>query len=276
MITQAGLTEYRGECFIREASCLYVPPHPLLLPYITHYTISFPAPAVMPDDYTILPSASATLTMAFDGNRIAGGLRGVNTTACTVGAFANKMRLLLLIEFRPGGLYPFIPVDQRELLDASFNLEALDAGLERVLENTIEGSDSVQGLIESLDGILLRRLSRSAPDGRVASVIRSIRLRHGEVSMRALSDEAFYSPRQLLRLFSQHVGASPKAFARVVRVNHALRLLQERPGNDSEVAAQAGYYDQPHFIREFQVVCGVTPSEYRRKMSVFYNEKFKL
>lgn len=117
MILQESIISYKGKFLNRGSSFLYISPHILLQPYISNYTITFPTPQTIPDEYTILPTASSTLTISVSTDRIVSGLRGVNTKACNVGAYANKLKLLLLIEFHPGALYPFIQINQCELVD---------------------------------------------------------------------------------------------------------------------------------------------------------------
>jgi AraC-like DNA-binding protein len=66
--------------------------------------------------------------------------------------------------------------------------------------------------------------------------------------------------RQIDRLFRAHVGVSPKTFARIVRFQSALTLLTRNPGGTlADVAARCGYYDQPHFVREFKRFAGTAP-----------------
>ncbi len=276
MITQEDLKLFRGAAFTHADDHLYAPPHVLLRPYISNYTVSFPTPQAMPDAYTILPSASCTLVVSVDGSNIVSRLRGVNTVACPVGAHANRMRLLVLIEFRPGGLHPFLPVDQQELLDTSVGLDILSAGLARQVRDALESAPGIQALLEALDGIFLGLLCSREQDRRVAAILRGILARHGEVAIGELAREVHYSEKQLRRVFLHHVGASPKLFSRVARVNYALRLLQRRPARLTDVAAQAGYFDQPHLIHDFQTICGLTPQQYQREMSVFYNDRFKM
>lgn len=53
---------------------------------------------------------------------------------------------------------------------------------------------------------------------------------------------------------------SPKAFARIVRFRHALRVAREEgAANWAGIAAATGYYDQAHLIEEFRAIAGVTP-----------------
>ena len=60
------------------------------------------------------------------------------------------------------------------------------------------------------------------------------------------------------------VGANPKDYLRIVRFQKALHCLQMQPhGSLAQLAYECGYYDQPHFIKEFKQFSGYTPTEYR-------------
>lgn len=276
MISLESIAGYKGAALSRGSNFLYIPPHSLLQPYIANYTISFPTPQSMPDEYTILPTASSTLTMIMSADAIFYGLRGVNTKACHVGSYANKMKLLLLVEFHPGGLYPFLRIDQLELVDTSFALDELDKKLVQTLEKEFMRSGSIETLVEALDRLFIARLTDSHAGRGVSALMRSIAERHGNIGTRELSSQFGYSEKQTCRLFLRHVGTSPKTFSRIVRVNYSLRLLKNQPQHFADVAAQAGFFDQPHFIHDFKTICGMTPQEYRRNMSVFYNDPFKM
>lgn len=68
------------------------------------------------------------------------------------------------------------------------------------------------------------------------------------------------SERHLRRLFRDHVGMSPKAFARLLRFHRALGAARAASqANWAGIAAAAGYYDQAHLIAEFRAISGVTP-----------------
>jgi AraC-like DNA-binding protein len=55
-------------------------------------------------------------------------------------------------------------------------------------------------------------------------------------------------PRTLQRLFQRYVGVSPKWVLRRYRLHEAAaRLAEGTSGTWAEVAAELGYFDQPHF-----------------------------
>lgn len=276
MISHECLAMYKGRVLVRGERFLYVSPHVLLRPFIANYTISFPTVETMPDEYTILPTASSTLVLSVTRHNILSSLRGTNTKVCPVGAHANKMELLLLIEFHPGGLFPFMKEDQSELLDSYVPMEDLDRTLKRELEEELLQSESAASLIDAVNRIFMKRLNRGLADTSASAIMNHIIRQQGNVGARELSSEFFYSEKHIRRLFLKQIGTSPKMFARIVRVNYALHLLRSKPGYFSVVALQAGFFDQSHFIRDFKLICGVTPQDYMRKMSVFYNDSFKM
>jgi len=61
-------------------------------------------------------------------------------------------------------------------------------------------------------------------------------------------------------MFRAYVGISPKTMARIFRFQTALAQLTSDPKCTlAEVAARCGYYDQPHFVREFKRFAGTAP-----------------
>ena len=274
MINLKNIENYQGKFLKRGFDFLYIPPHSVLQPYISCYTISFPID--MPDEYTILPTASSTIVVSVDSNHIYNILRGVNTKASNVGNHANKMKLLLLIEFKPGGLYPFLNVDQLELVDNSFALNDIDNTLTQTIENELIKSSTIETLIHALDELFVTLLIKRNNSKGILAMTNLIMNQNGEISVKDLSATCHYSERQIRRLFLQYIGTSPKMFARIVRMNHAVHLIQNTPANLMSVTMQAGYFDQPHFIHDFKSICGITTMDYIQNMSVFYNDEFKM
>jgi methylphosphotriester-DNA--protein-cysteine methyltransferase len=61
------------------------------------------------------------------------------------------------------------------------------------------------------------------------------------------------------------VGLTPRTFARIGRLNRVLADLDVFADvHWTRVAADAGWFDQSHFIRDFKRHTGATPSAYLR------------
>ena len=58
---------------------------------------------------------------------------------------------------------------------------------------------------------------------------------------------------------------TPKTYLRVTRFQRVLDRVHKAQSVDwMEEVERHGYYDQPHFIREFREFSGFTPTEYFR------------
>ena len=76
-------------------------------------------------------------------------------------------------------------------------------------------------------------------------------------------EQVGFSQRRFIQLFSDEVGLTPKLFCRVNRFQRVVRRLATMNEVDwAQVALDCGYYDQAHFIHDFQAFAGITPSAY--------------
>ena len=71
-----------------------------------------------------------------------------------------------------------------------------------------------------------------------------------------LTERLGWSRKRLVAAFHPEIGLPPKTVARRIRFEHAQRRLE---GEEPAIAVGAGYADQPHMIREFVELAGVTP-----------------
>jgi AraC-like DNA-binding protein len=86
------------------------------------------------------------------------------------------------------------------------------------------------------------------------------------IQMAEIRDLVGITTKRLIALFRAEIGLSPKAYARVRRLQAALRLLGSMSG--AQVAAEIGYFDQAHFVREFRSFTGMTPTQYTEQRLV--------
>lgn len=254
---------------------LFILPHRLLRPYIAHYTVTFPCSNPTVDTLTLIPDASGCMVFTCKENRLDGLFWGATTKATTVENDVDKIDLRLFIEFKPGGAHCLTGYPQSELADLILDTEDYDTVLSQAIKNRMEASADLRELICGLDSLFLSMLIQSNVTDPVAKIAFSMQNRNGNISVKELSDRTFYSERQLSRVFLRSLGINVKTYSRVLRVNYAVRLMKNHRKAFMEQLYDMGYFDQAHFIHDFKLVCGVTPTDYLKKMSVFYNEESK-
>lgn len=182
----------------------------------------------------------------------------------------ERPRLCVGVRFVPGFAQAAFGLPASELLDQRVEYDLVypnaDADLERISAARTDA--------ERVAGILALALRRFRSATRVPSSVRlaisRIEAAEGDVRVGALVERIGISRQHLARQFAAHVGMTAKQFARIKRAEAArARAVAERaahPGdvNWSAIAHQAGYYDQPHFIRDFKALTGVTPGKWIR------------
>lgn len=67
----------------------------------------------------------------------------------------------------------------------------------------------------------------------------------------------------IIRLFKEQFKIPPHAFQTMLRINYAKKELGKNR-QTAEIALDAGFYDQSHFIKVFKSYTGVTPDRYQK------------
>ena len=190
--------------------------------------------------------------------------RELETGACRALAFGAKTTALLVADQRPmhklalhlrPGAAGLFGVPAADLCDRAVPLESLWPALAAELLERFAAGDA--RLLARLEVALAARpveglaaLARRAAD-RIAA-------HAGREPIADVARAFGVSVRTLERAFREHVGPSPKRFARIARLNAAHSLLVTG-ASGAQVALAAGYADQPHMVREFRALAGVTP-----------------
>lgn len=82
----------------------------------------------------------------------------------------------------------------------------------------------------------------------------------GRIPIERLASDVGWCRRNLARQFREQIGLSPKAFARLLRLRRACRLL-ERGLAIGQVAELCGYYDRAHLVHDVKRLTGKSPRE---------------
>lgn len=122
--------------------------------------------------------------------------------------------------------------------DPAAMLEIVETALRRDLDLAVPAMDRCEAAVALLEADPTRAIGDVAADVAVSTA-------------------------QLSRDFARVVGTSPRVLARLLRVR---RLLEGLDAGDSvpwaDLAADLGWYDQSHLIRDFRRHTGVTPTQY--------------
>lgn len=259
------------EKLINEENFVYLLPCKQLRGLISNFTISFPDQSIISGDYTIMPHGCVTLVFFNNDAGLQSLLFGPMTRPSRVGEIAKLCSILYIIEFQPAGFYPFSNLNQRELTDKIVPFSLIHYSLDKAMRYIFSSSLSVDELLLETEKELIRRIQFPYPD-EIALAVNHIIKMQGILTSERISGDVFYSQRHLNRLFNLYLGVSMKSFSQLVRINKSIRLLNERKNTLSIISESLDFYDVSHFIKDFKIICGISPQEYRTNMSDFYSE----
>jgi len=174
----------------------------------------------------------------------------------------------LAITLRPAAAGVLLGVPAGELAGTVVPLDALWQHDRGALFSRLQEQTSDAARIDVLQSELASRLQHSTPAVHPAATyaLRLLIEAAGQMSVRDLASAVGLGERRLQQLFNTHIGLSPSAWRRLARLHGCLRALRRQAKPEwSEVALEAGYYDQSHLINEFRALCGCTPMEFRRE-----------
>lgn len=140
-------------------------------------------------------------------------------------------------------------VDCRDLFPR-YTVERIEEGLAQLA--------SVEERVRYIEQFLLSIFNPQQEDRLMQAACQAIHHARGNCQISALAQQLEISKRTLERRFFNHIGATPKKYARVVRLRHT---ILQRPTLTSwaEVAQEMGYFDQSHMIHDFMELYGYSP-----------------
>jgi AraC-like DNA-binding protein len=176
---------------------------------------------------------------------------------------------LVSARLHPLGALRLFGPDVPKIVNAVIDLECLLGAPARELRALLLAADSTEMRFESLERLLLQRLSLSAvPSPIVGQAARLIEARHGHLRITSVHLDLGVSRKQLWLRFARDLGMSAKAYAQLQRFVWTLARLRESTSVDwPRLAAEAGYSDQAHLARDFRRVASASPTEFLRVRS---------
>ncbi|MHA6622181.1 helix-turn-helix domain-containing protein [Pseudonocardia sp. DLS-67] len=238
-------------------------PHPLLAPHLARRHTGF-VEQTLPRHLVIPASATVSVVVKLrdSAHRPTAFVKGPHHAHLVPGgdcaASYVEMRL------SPLSGYTLLGVPLNELRGGVVDLCDVLGADGRLLAERLREARTWRRRFTILDELLLARLDRGPrPSPEVARAVQILAATGGSARIGRLASEVGWSHKHLITRFTQQVGLSPKAAARLVRFDRVLRSL-DRPDSPGweRIAAEAGYADQSHLVREFRTFTGGTPTAF--------------
>ncbi|MBL8299499.1 MAG: AraC family transcriptional regulator [Rhodanobacteraceae bacterium] len=249
-------------------------PHPVLRPHVLQLwhgvgRVSYERDRILPQarsyllinlgppQYLFLPGPPE-VRVVFDDIWFSGLHEGPIETSAPHG------NVLLGVAFSASGAAALLPWSQAELANRTGPLHELIGDAALRLRERLLNTASVAGRLALVEDWLLDTcISGRSIHPLVHWTLARIHQSGGCVRAEELAREAGCSRRYLGTLVSRSVGLPPKSLARIYRFQQALTRIRTT-GDWAQLAAECGYYDQSHLIRDFQQFSGLAPVAFAR------------
>jgi AraC-like DNA-binding protein len=174
---------------------------------------------------------------------------------------------MLVAALTPYGMYRIFGIPQVEFVNNRFLISDLVRKNEcDIMEKMLESKNDIQ-VINILETFLMDRIinTKNKISLSVKEAISIINSKAGFVKIGELCKQLNISERSLETNFKDAVGLSPKKYSRVVRINNiAIHLRNGGSTNLDQISDLYYYYDQAHFIHDFQQIMLDTPKNFMK------------
>ena len=243
-------------------------PSEILKPFIKRYIITESDEDVV---NRILPDTSIAVAFRFKGklNHVidqtitelpSSVISGLRKSARLVNY--TKGSSALIVSFKETGAKAFFKNPLHEIFEQSIALDNLVprqelADIEERLSEAVSNSQRI-GIMEEF---LIRILYSEENDELIAAAVQKIQGANGNIKIKDLANSFYLSHDAFEKRFRKTVGTTPKQFSSIIRMKAVIQSMQ-RNQTFTELAYDAGFFDQAHFNKEFKIFTGQPPSEF--------------
>jgi AraC-like DNA-binding protein len=219
----------------------------------------------------VLPGTSFAMAFRFSGQ--ISYIDETHKTALPVATFSGlrkSVRLInyapktsaLIVQFCETGIPAFFRQPLHELFEESVSLDTFFPQAEiSIIEERLAASASNSERIAVIEAFLCSKLLHHKPDGLVSEAITRIYSCRGMMRISELANGLFISQDAFEKRFRKVTGTTPKQFSAIVKLKS---IVGQNPAPASllDRALDNGYYDQPHFNKDFKLFTGLTPTDF--------------
>ena len=226
----------------------------------------------------IVPDTGITLVFRFKGNvNLINDNYKTALPVVSVSGIRKSARLInyeknsgnIIVRLRETATAAFLNMPAHELFENNIPLKEFFRQNEMTaIEEQLAAAQNNFERIVLTEKFLLSKLASNKRDCLVENAIQRIYLATGAVKIKDLASGLYISQDAFEKRFRKAVGASPKQFASIVRMQTTIKQKQASR-NFTDLAHHSSYFDQAHFIKDFKRFTGLTPTDFFRQPPVW-------
>jgi AraC-like DNA-binding protein len=172
------------------------------------------------------------------------------------------------VDFTPLGAYRFFGGAVVDLAARMVDIGDVLGREGRQLRERLGATDGWQNRFDLVEDFVAGRANH-LPSPEIEYAYRRLARSTGGARIAALASDIGWSRKHLVDRFRSELGLAPKPIARMMRFHHASRLARGGACSGwAGIAAESGYADQAHLVREFSTLAGETPTAWARRLAL--------
>jgi AraC-like DNA-binding protein len=238
--------------------------------YIKYYVIS---EIDLESEYKVLPSSGLVIGFQYKGQISSINDKNINKlTSAGITGISDRYKIFknsdnigtVLVYFTEIGFTHFSTRPANELFDLIISLDDI---FEKSKVNEVEEKLATvytdRQRIKIVEQFLLSQLKDIHTDKLIVEAVKLIYQSKGTIRIKELNEKLFISQSPFEKRFRKVVGTTPKKFSSIIRFNSVLDNLNETKSL-TEICYENNFFDQAHFIKDFNQFTGDTPENFKR------------
>ncbi|WP_249219855.1 helix-turn-helix domain-containing protein [Chitinophaga sp. HK235] len=245
----------------------YIPSAPLQ-PFIQAYKIIESQDARV---NRVLPDTTPAIAFRYKGRiNYLSDQQANPVPAAVISGLRSSVRLInyqentaaIIVQFKPAGAAAFFKTPLHELFEHSVSLDNFISRQQTaIIEEQLAEAKTTHERITVIETLLLSLLHGSKQDNLILNVLQQIQTTQGDLPIKNLAASNYLSQDAFEKRFRKTIGTSPKQYASIIRLKSLITRKQPTQSL-TDLALDAGYFDQAHFNKSFKRFTGLTPSHF--------------
>lgn len=177
---------------------------------------------------------------------------------------------MVAVTFKPYGCTAFFGFNMNDFVNKNIDLCGICGDKSLEINDRLASAKNNLERIAIVEKFLLSKLTIKKRElDIVKRGIEAFDRRFLTITVDDAAKETFVSYRQFERLFLKCVGLTPKQYLKIKKIDFAMNLITTRRKMSlTEIAMEAGFYDQSHLISNFKAIINDTPSSILKQISI--------